>query len=277
MVDLEDLGLPGVPMLGFTRSVRYGWTVSEHAHAGCLELGLCLRGMLVLENKDERHSIMPGDLFVNRPNEKHRLQSLPKGDVHYWIHVRLQEEPPGFLGLTPPEIRALQMKLDALPCHVVADTSRVSSAFHRLFKCYDALTGDYQTFALRSACMALVFEIAELVDKKHRLEEQEDLSAVIARIREHPEQKINLDELAREAALSPTRFINAFKQATGFPPLHYQLICRLTEAKRRLGSTRGSITDIASALGFASSQHFSTHFKKMFGCTPKAFRNTPIS
>ena len=275
MVNLEDLGVPGVPMLGFTRSIRYGWTVSEHAHAGCLEIGLCLRGALVLENKTERHAIMPGDLFVNRPDEKHRLQALPKGDVHYWIHLRLQETPPGFLGLTPPEIRSLQNKFTAMPCHVVADTTKIASAFHRLFKCYDALSGDYQTFALRSACMTLVFEIAERFDKKATIAEQQDLSAVIARIREHPEQKINLDALAREAALSPTRFINAFKQATGFPPLHYQLFCRLNEAKRQLGDTSKPITEIASALGFASSQHFSTHFKKMFGCTPKAFRNMP--
>jgi len=275
MINLEAFGVPGVPVLGFTRSVRYGWTVKEHAHAGCLEIGLCLRGTLVLENRAERHAVMPGDLFVNRPDEEHRLQALPKGDVHYWIHLRLQEKPPGFLGLPPLEIQSLQKKFNALPCHVVADTARVTSAFHRLFKCCDALTGDYQSFALRSACMTLVFEIAELVDQKTPLPKQADLSAIIERIREHPKQKINLDDLAREAALSPTRFINAFKQATGFPPLHYQLFCRLSEAKRRLSDTPESITAIASALGFASSQHFSTHFKKMFGCTPKAFRNTP--
>ncbi len=137
------------------------------------------------------------------------------------------------------------------------------------------LARDYRVFALRSTCMTLVLELAELVDKKHRLAEPEDLSAIIARIRERPEQRINLDALAKEAALSPTRFINAFKQATGFPPLHYQLFCRLNEAKRRLGDTTESITAIASSLGFASSQHFSTHFKKMFGCTPKASRTAP--
>ena len=262
-------------MLGFTRSVRYGWAVSEHAHAGCLEVGLCLRGTLVLENNARRHSLMPGDLFVNRPDEKHRLQALPKGDVHYWVHLRLQHAPPGFLGLSQPEIASLREKFNALPSHVVADTTRVTSAFHRLFKCYDELAGDYRVFALRSTCMTLVLELAELVDKKHRLAEPEDLSAIIARIRERPEQRINLDALAKEAALSPTRFINAFKQATGFPPLHYQLFCRLNEAKRRLGDTTESITAIASSLGFASSQHFSTHFKKMFGCTPKTSRTAP--
>jgi len=271
-VNLEDLGVPGVPMLGFTRSVRYGCTVNEHAHAGCFEIGLCLRGTLVLENREARHSLMPGDLFVNRPDEQHRLQVLPKGGVHYWTHLRLQEAPPGFLGLTAREILALRTKLAALPSHVIADTTRVASAFHRLLKCCDAPSGDYQTFSLRSACMTLVFEVAELVNKEHHLAEREKLAALIAHIRAHPELKINLDALAKEAALSPTRFINAFKQATGFPPLHFQRVCRLNEAKRRLSETPDSITVIAGALGFSSSQHFSTHFKTMFGLTPKAFR-----
>ena len=66
MVDLEALGVPGVPVLGYTRSISYGWAVEEHAHVGCIEVGLCLRGALVLENQAIRHSLMPGDLFVNR-------------------------------------------------------------------------------------------------------------------------------------------------------------------------------------------------------------------
>lgn len=277
MVNLEDLGVPGVPMLGITRSLRYGCSVSEHAHAGCLEIGLCLRGTLVLENEGVCHSIMPGDLFVNHPDEKHRLQALPKGDVHYWIHLRLNEAAPGFLGLSPKEIRCLRQRLNTLPCHVSAHTARVASAFHRLFKCADDLAGDYQTFGLRTACLSLVFEVAELLDKQHRSPGQEKLDAIIAHIRSAPERKINLDALAKEAALSPTHFINAFKQATGFPPLHFQLVCRLNVAKRLLADTPDSITAIADALGFASSQHFATHFKKTFGCTPKAFRQSASS
>jgi AraC-like DNA-binding protein len=274
MVDLEALGVPGVPVLGYTRSISYGWAVEEHAHVGCIEAGLCLRGALVLENQATRHSLMPGDLFVNRPNEKHRLHTLPKGGVHYWIHLRLQNRAPRFLGLTLSELQTLQKKFEALPCHVVADTTRVASAFHRMFKCYDMLTGAYRTFALRNTCMTLVFELCQLVGQKQDMAEQADLSAIISRIREYPERKIVLDDLAKEAALSQTGFINAFKQATGFPPLHYQLYCRLDQAKRLLSETEASITDIAAQTGFASSQHFATHFKKMFGCTPKAYRSS---
>jgi AraC family transcriptional regulator len=51
-------------------------------------------------------------------------------------------------------------------------------------------------------------------------------------------------------------------------------VCRLNEAKRRLKESDESITDIAAALGFSSSQHFSTHFKKMFGCTPTSYRRS---
>ena len=216
--------------------------------------------------------IMPGNLFVNRPDATHRLQVLPKGDVHYWVHLRLKEQAPVFLGLTAREVRALRKKINALPCHVIADTTRVASAFHRLLKCCDTPSSDYRTFSLKSACMTLVFEIAELMNKDNHMAEQEDLSAIIERIRDNSAHKINLNDLAKEAALSPTHFINAFKQATGFPPLHFQLLCRLNEGKRLLSETSDTITVIAGDLGFSSSQHFSTHFRKMFGITPSAYR-----
>lgn len=277
MINLEKLGVPGVPMLGITRSVRYGCTVQEHAHAGCYEIGLCLRGTLVLENNKKSHSIMPGDLFINQPDEKHRLQVLQKGDVHYWTHLRMEQSKPGFLALTLREIQALRKKINALPTHVIADTTRVASAFHRLLKCCDSPSDYYRSFSLKSACMTLVYEIAELENKEHHLTNPEKLSAIIDQIRGNPAPKINLDDLATEAALSPTHFINAFKQATGFPPLHFQLLCRLNEGKQLLSESTDTITAIAGALGFSSSQHFSTHFKKMFGVTPSAFRNESLS
>lgn len=272
MVDLEKLGVPGVPLFGYTRSVRYGWEVDSHSHRGAIEIGLCLRGALSLENQGVQHSLMPGDIFVNKPEERHRLLVLPKGAVHYWIHLNLKERHSDFLGLSAAEIADLRRKLWGLPSHIVTDTTRVAAAFHRITRCLDTMRGAYQRFALRSCCMALVFEVAELSEREHTAPAGPDLSVIIRRIREFPERKIVLDDLARESALSTTGFTNAFKQTTGFPPLHYQLRCRLDAAKRLLKTTSASITSIAMRMGFSSSQHFSTHFKKMYGCTPSEYR-----
>ncbi|MDD2461346.1 MAG: helix-turn-helix domain-containing protein, partial [Kiritimatiellae bacterium] len=59
---------------------------------------------------------------------------------------------------------------------------------------------------------------------------------------------------------------------TGLPPHHFLLTCRIEEAKRRLSVKGLSITRIAQDLGFCSSQHFSSHFKRATGLKPLAWR-----
>jgi AraC-like DNA-binding protein len=95
---------------------------------------------------------------------------------------------------------------------------------------------------------------------------------VVESLREKPERKVSLDDLAREAGMSPSLFISRFKQLTGLPPVHFQLACRLEKAKRLLAETDMPITQLALDLGFCASQHFSGHFKRAFGLTPSAWR-----
>lgn len=47
---------------------------------------------------------------------------------------------------------------------------------------------------------------------------------------------------------------------------------RIDCASQMLKESKMSITDIAMELGFKTSQHFATVFKKMIGVTPKAWR-----
>ncbi len=81
---------------------------------------------------------------------------------------------------------------------------------------------------------------------------------------------VSFDSLACEAGISPSLFIIRFKQLTGLPPHHFQLACRLEKAKRLLAETDTPISQLALALGFWASQHFSSHFKRAYGITPNA-------
>jgi AraC-like DNA-binding protein len=91
-------------------------------------------------------------------------------------------------------------------------------------------------------------------------------------IRDHPEQTVSIDLLARKARLSPSLLISQFKQITGLPPYQFQLACRLEKAKKLLTTTDLPITRIAFDLEFCASQHFSSHFKRAFGITPTTWR-----
>lgn len=81
-----------------------------------------------------------------------------------------------------------------------------------------------------------------------------------------------VEEMAAIVALGTTAFTEKVKNHTGFPPLHYLINIRISEAIKLLKQEDFNITEIALKTGFYSSQHFSTTFKKLTGHTPKEFR-----
>lgn len=87
--------------------------------------------------------------------------------------------------------------------------------------------------------------------------------------------------VSTEAALAPMRM--SYRQASrhfaaefGLPPKTYLTRRKMEEALRFLGRTDIRVTDIAMELGFASSQHFATAFRKATGSSPGAWRSRQL-
>jgi AraC-like DNA-binding protein len=87
-----------------------------------------------------------------------------------------------------------------------------------------------------------------------------------------------IPEMARFCRLPVSRFANVFSRQVGIQPADYVARRRIDTAKERLlGAPDKSITAIACDLGFATSQHFATVFKRYVGITPRVFRRTQAS
>ncbi len=86
------------------------------------------------------------------------------------------------------------------------------------------------------------------------------------------DRDLTLDELAREACLSPFHFARSFKAAMGASPHRYLLQRRLEHAKALLRAGALSITEVALACGFSSPAHFASSFRRATGVTPSLFR-----
>ena len=86
-----------------------------------------------------------------------------------------------------------------------------------------------------------------------------------------------VEEMAAIVGLGTTAFTEKVKSFTGFSPLNYLINIRISEAIRLLKRADVNVTNIALEIGFYSSQHFSTTFKKLTGYTPGEFRKRNIS
>jgi AraC-like DNA-binding protein len=82
-----------------------------------------------------------------------------------------------------------------------------------------------------------------------------------------PAQNVSLDELAREANISPFRLCRVFRRDTGLTPHAYQVVVRTRFAKSLL--VKGvSISQAALEAGFFDQAHLTRHFKRIYGVTP---------
>jgi AraC family transcriptional regulator len=85
---------------------------------------------------------------------------------------------------------------------------------------------------------------------------------------------ISLVQLAHSIGLSPWYFSRAFKQSTGLSPHRWMRQHRATRAKELLQDRSRPLTDIALELGFSSSSHFCTDFKRSTRMTPSEYRRS---
>jgi AraC-like DNA-binding protein len=91
-------------------------------------------------------------------------------------------------------------------------------------------------------------------------------------LRESLSHQWTVEEMAALVGLGTTAFSEKVKSFTGFSPLNYLINIRISEAIKLLKRQEVHVTDIALDVGFYSSQHFATTFKKLTGYTPSEFR-----
>lgn len=83
---------------------------------------------------------------------------------------------------------------------------------------------------------------------------------------------IQIEDIAREAGLSPSHFSRLFKGVIGDSPYQFLMRYRVERAARMLHESSASMIDIALSCGFSDQPHLSRTFKQIKGVTPKDWR-----
>lgn len=95
---------------------------------------------------------------------------------------------------------------------------------------------------------------------------------VIDYLRDHLAEDTGIPELAALVGLSPFHFARQFRASTGLPPVAYQRRLRVERAQELLMRTELSVTEIAFATGYDSSQAFARAFRQAVGASPSEWR-----
>ncbi|MFN3227714.1 MAG: helix-turn-helix domain-containing protein [Hyphomicrobiales bacterium] len=146
----------------------------------------------------------------------------------------------------------------------------------------DALENDDITSAVMFEALSRVFLVKLLQRYGQRRPEEVALSArftsshyhrVLAFIRGRLDQTITVEELAKEAGMSPSHFARVFKETVGQTPMSYVMTYRIEQAIAMMREPSRPLGDVALACGFADQAHFTRSFKQLIGTTPRAYRS----
>jgi AraC-like DNA-binding protein len=91
-------------------------------------------------------------------------------------------------------------------------------------------------------------------------------------LRDVADRPLTIDEVARDAAMSPFHFIRQFSALFGDTPHQFRIEARLDRAKRLLARGDHSVTDVCMEVGFSSLGSFSDLFSRRVGMPPSAYR-----
>ncbi|ARP85752.1 AraC family transcriptional regulator [Bordetella genomosp. 9] len=94
------------------------------------------------------------------------------------------------------------------------------------------------------------------------------IARAIQLLREHYSRPLRIEELARQAHMSPSSFHHHFKAVTAMSPLQFQKQLRLQEARRLMFMSDADVAVVAHQVGYESPSQFSREYSRLFGTAP---------
>lgn len=222
----------------------------------------------VFESKSAgKRKINAGDAFLLFPGEWHRYKPLEeKGWTEHWV---------GFAG----EVADLIIKE-----YFFKKENPIANKFNnqlvtKLFKTVHQLIEEEPFGFQRTASGICIQLLAEFCNTQHGLglKHESPISRAKHIMNGKIDEEIDFKILAKNLAISYSKFRSDFKRQTGLSPLQYFLLLKIEKAKGLLISTDISSKEIAFALGFESDFYFCRLFKKKVGLSPQQFRKNEWS
>ncbi len=245
--------LPGVEFMWADREPR-AWSVFHERYAIAASLG----GEADWFYRGRTFHGRPGCLSMMEPGESHRTR--PVGQRVFVVFI--DPDRVAHAALTAGARRTVVHLGRPQTDHAGSDRSFVALA--------RALVDDEWRTSVDELMAVCVQELVQ-VHSEDRPVSAPPCSLAVRRAKTRLEDSLDenvlLDDLAREAGITPFHLIRSFRAATGLTPHQYVIQLRLARA-RALLRTGSSVTEVAHAVGFGDQSHLHRHFKRVMGLTP---------
>jgi AraC-like DNA-binding protein len=100
------------------------------------------------------------------------------------------------------------------------------------------------------------------------------MRGVMEYIADNAHKKLNVEGLAKRAAMSASHFAHRFREITSVSPMRYQKHVRMERARELLLADGMRSGSIAERVGYLSEAQFTRDFKRHFGLAPSLYART---
>ena len=283
--------LPEMRSIGVWDAARpQSWGLDMHCNEG-IELTYLARGQVAFEVDGRSWQLRKGDFTITRPWQFHQVGNPNVAASRlYWlildVNVRRPNQRwqwPDWLICSPDDLKRLTNLLRHNEQPVWLADGEVARCFSKLAELVEGRQPRASETKLKLYINELLIAVMEMLQREqipldeHLSTSHRAVEMFLGALREHSAHDWDLNSMAEQCGLSRSQFAGYCKQITNMTPVEYLTHCRLDMASILLADQpEMSITDIAFACGFNSSQYFATVFQARKGCSPSEFRHTGL-
>ena len=281
--------LPGLNSIGFwDANTSQDWGLNAHRNEGIkivfFETGTC---DLVMDQKT--FNLQAGNFLVTRPWQLHKFgaPNIGRGRLHWMIldvGVRRPHQSwkwPKWIVMTREDLADLTERWQRIKNPIWTSTPSIAQSFRELARCITAWGQPHVVSRMAVHLNLLLIGVLDALAEQQTHENEQLTSrkqAVEMFFRDLKDGSVDLGELwtldrmASHCNLGVTAFSKYARELVNIGPVEYLNQCRLERAAQQLrAGPEHSITDIAFANGFNSSQYFATRFRRRFRMSPRRF------
>jgi len=275
VLGFDMLDPKGLVCLGHYRYIKMDRPpLLDHIHEDSLEICYLENGYQTYVVDQKEFHLKGGDAFVTFPNEIHGSGHfvVEKASL-YWIQIQTFNIR-NLLDLPSKDSEFLIDRLNFLPLRNFKGNQRWKEIFENIFALRGSRDKDYCCLKLRQLVVDLLLDCIELSGKGTKANSAIDLDIEksLGFIHKNIDQVFSVKDVADSCFLSESHFKSKFKKNIGISPLDYIQRKKIERSKELIRAGKLSLTEIATHLGFSSSQYFSTVFKKYTGKMPSKFK-----
>lgn len=262
----EQCLVPALKAIGQSRQVEAREGMLPH-HELYYEVHLVLDGAVTWWVEEEIYPLQPGSVFVTKPGEVHgSVENLVQPSQLTWLQVDAALLPDG----------SMAAELGALRQRTWLGANELVGQMQQLLAEIRQPQGDSGRLIMAHLQLFLAQLLRQYGQRRHEPHLPPPFEALMGFIEAGltAVPPLTIDDLCQQSSLSRSRVFQLFEQHVGQSPISYINSQRIEKAKQWLQSSDKLITDIALELGYTTSQHFATVFKRITGLAPSEYRQS---